>query len=284
VTPPNELNGLPGWAERSEPAGTGFADLHSHLLPGVDDGSRSVEQSLATLAQMREAGVHDVCLTPHFSAALLYPDLLRERLEMFQESWKDLSSAAENLPRLHRGVELMLNIPLDDAMILDRRFTLAGSRYLLVEFQNEIDGRSIRALLAQVVERGLTPLVAHPERYLSGTPEEVFKWRDVGAVVQVDATTLFRGTGSRGKRARAIVEQGLADILAADNHGEARTIAGALPLFEETDEEDSIDAADTLLRSNPLAVLRDQALDAVPAVRFKRNLVQQIRSLFASDR
>src|SRR5262245_14524395 len=105
-------------------------DLHSHLLPAVDDGSRSAEQSVAVLRRMAELGVTDLCLTPHVRAsrADAGPPPAHDA------AFAALQAQAPAAPRLHRGAEVMLDQPLTAGGERIRRLTLGGTRYILVEF------------------------------------------------------------------------------------------------------------------------------------------------------
>jgi protein-tyrosine phosphatase len=98
-------------------------DLHSHLLPAVDDGSRSVEQSIKVLGAMAEQGVTDVCLTPHLQAgrAEAGPPPAHEK------AYEALRLQAPSSPRLHRGAEVMLDRPLPREVALVRNVTIGGS-------------------------------------------------------------------------------------------------------------------------------------------------------------
>ena len=87
-------------------------------------------------------------------------------------------------------------------------------------------------VLQAISARGLVPIVAHPERYHLCTLKSVDLWRAVGAAVQVDATTVTRPT-SRGELARRLLRAGLADVLAADNHGDRRTMVTGRSFLEE---------------------------------------------------
>src|SRR6266550_1890584 len=84
-------------------------DLHSHLLPAVDDGSQSVEASHAVLLRMRSEGITDVCLTPHIAVAELHPERLRAKLGKHESAFASLKENAPLVPALHRGAELMLD-------------------------------------------------------------------------------------------------------------------------------------------------------------------------------
>jgi protein-tyrosine phosphatase len=250
-------------------------DLHSHLLPAVDDGSRSVAQSVNVMTEMAAQGVTDVCLTPHLRAG----QLAAVPPASHDEAFAALQAAAPALPRLHRGAEVMLDRPLPVREDGARRFTLGGTRYLLVEFPRMVAYDTVTIALTRVVEAGLMPLLAHPERYACCSPEAVTRWRDLGARMQVDATTLL-STQSRGQRARALVAAGLADILAADNHGDDRLIGTGRKFLEA---QDGAQQAELLTVTNPRAILADQPLVAVPPVEIRRTWMQRIRQLLEGE-
>jgi protein-tyrosine phosphatase len=152
-------------------------DLHSHLLPAVDDGSRSVEQSVKVLFEMARQGVTDVCLTPHLQAgrAEAGPPAAHNR------AFEALRAQAPQMPRLHRGAEVMLDRPVTRPVALARNVTLAGTRYILVEFSRLVPYDTISNALKQVVDLGLIPILAHPERYSCCSVEAVRRWRGLGA-------------------------------------------------------------------------------------------------------
>ena len=134
--------------------------------------------------------------------------------------------------------------------------------------------------LQSVRETGLTPVLAHPERYSCCSPAAVQAWREAGAYIQVDATTLA-GTRSRvrsrGLRARELVAHGLADIMAADNHGDDRVIATG---YDALVAHGAAEQAALLAAGNPGAILRDAPLAAVPPVEFKSSLLHRVREFF----
>lgn len=247
-------------------------DLHNHLMPGVDDGSRSVEQSVGVLKVFAAKGVTDVCLTPHFTASKLSSGVPATH----ESAFAALKAAAPAEVRLHRGAELMLDRPVAEPEAVLRRLSLNGTRYLLVEFPRMVAVQTVHQALAHVVERGFIPVLAHPERYACCTPEAARWWKSTGAVMQVDATTLLASRG-RGERARALVTAGMADIAAADNHGDDRTVAAT---FEALAPHGGQAQAELLTTANPQAILEDRELEAVPPVRMRASVMQRIRRIF----
>jgi protein-tyrosine phosphatase len=247
-------------------------DLHCHLLPGVDDGSRSVEQSARVLRSWAARGITHVACTPH----LLSSQAAEGWPPAYERAWEQLVPEAPPSLTLHRGVELMLDRPVP-AAITERRVTLNGSRYLLVEFPRMVAFEIVARALAEVMQHGIVPVLAHPERYSSCTVEAVRAWRDLGAVIQVDATTITLPRG-RGDRARDLVREGLADILAADNHGDERSLLAALDWLTE---HEGGEQAVLLLDTNPRAILDDQAIYEVDPLPIRTPVWRKVRGWFS---
>jgi protein-tyrosine phosphatase len=218
---------------------------------------------------MAEHGVTDVCLTPHMQArwAEAGPTAAHQR------SFDALGAAAPSKPRLHRGAEVMLDRPITRPIAIARNVTLGGSRYILVEFPRLVAYDIATSALRQVLDVGLVPLLAHPERYSCCTVEGVRRWRALGAKMQIDATTLL-ASQARGQRARQLVAEGLADILAGDNHGDDRTVATGARFLKA---QDGAEQVDLLVVRNPTAILADGDLTAVPPLRIRESWMRRIK-------
>lgn len=250
-------------------------DLHCHLLPGVDDGSRTVEQSVRVLEAMREGGVTAVCLTPHHNVGRVCSGIPASHDAAFEE----LSARAPAAITLYRGVELMLDRPVTAELLEHPGLRLGDTRYLLVEFTRMVAVPAITNALRQITQLGLIPLLAHPERYAGCTPESVRQWKAAGAVMQVDATTLLMKRG-RGQRARELLAHGLGDIIAADNHGDERMLGTAHRYLCEQGGELQ---AELLARGNPAAILAERPLAAVPPLDIKLGLFDRLKQLLGEE-
>jgi len=250
-------------------------DLHSHLLPGVDDGSRTVEQSVSVLRRMAELGITDICLTPHLKAN----ETANAPPARHDEAFAALRAEAPPMPRLHRGAEVMLDRPLPADGPRLRGVSLGATRYILVEFPRLVAADAVINALTRVQELGLVAILAHPERYSCCTVDAVAYWRTLGARMQVDATTLH-SPQTRGQRARQLVAAGVADILAGDNHGDERSIAAGADFLRA---QDGHQQAELLTVLNPGAILRDQPLVDVPPLAIRRTWMQRIRHLLSGE-
>jgi protein-tyrosine phosphatase len=246
-------------------------DLHSHLLPGVDDGSRSVEQSVEVLTRLVAEGLTGVCLTPH----LLAGDSARGVPPIHEAAFARLAPMVPEGVTLYRGAEVMLDRPLDPKVASDRSVTLNRTRYILVEFPRLVALKTVEQALTQVVSLGLVPLLAHPERYRCCSVDAARHWKTLGVLLQVDGPTLL-STRPRGDRARDLVIHGLADVAAADNHGESRSLKG---MRDALTEMGAGDQATLLVDTNPRAIVEDRPTEPVPTVAWRRSLLDRFRAM-----
>ena len=198
-------------------------DLHSHVIPGVDDGAQDLEQALMALGQLENQGVQRVIATPHFRASLLErPALAEARLRLFDEAFDELSGAlggSDLSIELGRAVEFKLDAPLAD--LSDPRLRLAGTRYALVEFGSfqlpPFAGNQLQA----VRNAGWVPVLAHPERYfgIEAAFAEVGRWVAEGTLLQVNARSLAGGYGRLPRQVAAeLLAQGWVTCLSSDYH------------------------------------------------------------------
>lgn len=243
-------------------------DFHSHLVPGVDDGAASVEQARAALAELRGQGVHTAITTPHLSGALTkHPEPLRARLDEVEAPWRELRDfAAAESPalRLELGAEVMLDTDTPD--LSDPRTRLAGTPFALVEFPRMLVPVTAEQTLAYLLERGWTPVVAHPERYpnLHEELRDAAQWRKMGVRLQVNAGSLLGRFGGEAQgRAWRLLRLGWVDYLASDYHARGRlALAGARDLLHSRGGGEQ---ASLLLETNAARLLAgEQPLEVPP--------------------
>ena len=201
-----------------------LVDFHSHLMPGVDDGSRTLEEALEGIERMLAAGVGRIVTTPHFSGSLTRdPEAMAIRLEELDRAWEQVSGAvAERWPDLAfgRGVEVRLDDPAVDPG--DPRLRLDGGTSVLVEWTGfRVPPRS-NDLLHALVAAGHRPVIAHPERYgEKGSDLGLIRsWRSQGALLQVNHGSFLGRYGKEAQRsAELLLGAGLVDCLCTDFHG-----------------------------------------------------------------
>jgi len=209
-----------------------IVDLHSHLVPGVDDGTRTVAESIQALSDLYDEGVRTVVTTPHLLLPHLSSDNAIDReLDRHRRAFDMLIRACEGqrLPKLYLGQEIWA----PEASVIRRavRRTDIGlpGRFLLIEFGFDLQGNH-NDVIREVLDAGRQIVVAHPERYrfLPGhEPLEVMRtWQEFGALLQVNVGSLTGHYESSSPGAELLAWEmiglGVADILATDHHGPRR--------------------------------------------------------------
>ena len=198
-----------------------------------------------------------------------------DALERRQIAFDALRSEAPPVPRLHLGFEIMLDQPLPEAVLRDARFALAGSRYYLVEFYLSVAAESAQVVLRRISDAGKVPLVAHAERYDACNVETMRAWRAAGAKIQVDARALV-GSTARGRNARQLVAAGLADVVAADNHADTRTMKPGEGFFAE---RGYVEVGQLLCIENPRAVVEDGEMRDAPPIPLREKLWSRVKGV-----
>jgi protein-tyrosine phosphatase len=242
-----------------------IVDLHSHLVPAVDDGTRTVAESLTALVGLYQEGVRTLVTTPH----LLVPNLgsdeaIGRELERHRRSFDELTAALadrDDLPALALGQEIWAPDAAAMRRVIQRPDVgLAGGRFLLVEFGFELQGNH-NDVLREVQDAGRQIVIAHPERYhyLSGhNPLDIMRtWQELGALLQVNIGSLTghydRSSPGSETLSWQMIELGLVDLLATDHHGPRRE--GVSPR----------EALDALIARGELA-LAERAMAEIPGL------------------
>ncbi len=244
-------------------------DIHTHLLPGVDDGATTYEQSLEVLERFAASGVTCIVCTPHLAAS----EADRVPQDRYRRTHRQLCELAPPSITIQRGWEIMLDRPGVDLTAPFLRLGASGA--ILVEFPRGTLPPGTDIELTRLRQSGVLPVVAHPERYDGASLELIRAWRAAGAVIQTDTAYLL-GDGARSILARGMLSEGLIDILASDNHGDHRSLWAA---HEWLIEIGAPDASRLMTTVNPEALLSDQRLVPVPRVQLEKGMMSRLREL-----
>lgn len=191
-------------------------DLHSHILPEIDDGSKSVEMSCGMLAQMAQQGVRTVAATPHFYASRDLPEAFLARRARAVEL---LGQTKPEFPQVILGAEVAYFDGMGRSEKVLQQLRLGSSKLLLVEMPFcEWNKRMVREICDLPLQTGLTPVLAHVDRYrrkdqLLRNLEELL---DCGALLQCNADAFLRfGTRSWALK---LMKMGVLHFLGSDTH------------------------------------------------------------------
>lgn len=245
-------------------------DIHSHILPALDDGSHSSHESLAMVQMAAAAGTTDIVATPHANHEYRFdPDAVEQAIA-------GLQAAVGDTPRIHYGCDFQLNPEnIEDAIRSPRKYSINHRSYLLVEFSDFLIPKNTVEIFARMTRAGLRPIVTHPERnqLLQARMPELSQWVSQGALIQVTAQSLLGRFGKSAKvAAHELMWSGLVHFLASDAHDlEYRTpmLDAAWRYVEGTFGRE---AAVSVLEENPRAVLAGTPLNPVPYLLKKKKL------------
>jgi len=235
-----------------------MVDIHSHILPNVDDGSNSWETTEAMCRMALEDGVRHMVATPHANYDYFYAR--EEHAALLEELRARIPEMQFSL-----GCDFHLSYDnIEDALKHPRKYTIGNTRYLLVEFSDYGIARQMPEVLYSLHLAGMRTIITHPERnpVLQRHPESVTSMAEMGCIIQITANSL---TGFWGKVPQKLCEsflkQGIVGVIASDAHGtkrrtpvlsEARATAAKIVGEEK---------ASAMVESTPLAIVNDEPLD-----------------------
>jgi protein-tyrosine phosphatase len=239
-----------------------LVDIHSHVLYGLDDGARTLEESLAMVQMAAQYGTTDLVVTPHAN-----PEYEFDPQRIVQEI-EEISAACGGNPRLYPGCDFHLSYEnIQDAIDNPDKYTINHGSYLLVEFSDLMISRSTTEVFARLMDAGMIPIITHPERnaLLRQRLTEIAEWASSGVLVQVTAQSLIGDFGRQAQEfCQVLLRRGLAHFVASDGHDCKRRP----PRLDEAHawllENCGPEAAEGLCAENPRAVLTGKPLLYTP--------------------
>ena len=199
---------------------TPIIDMHCHVLPETDDGPETMKETLAVLREAQNQGIRRMIVTPHFHPGryAVAASHVLETLDMVRQR-----AAQEGLEiRLFPGQECYYYSGLVDELENGNVLTMAGTRYVLVEFESDALYITILQAVRELRQSGYRPIIAHYERYacLHGRKDRLQELRDRGAMLQLNFDRLLDdGSFFHPNPWRKLLKEGYVDFLGSDTHG-----------------------------------------------------------------
>lgn len=243
-------------------------DLHCHILPGLDDGAASLEDSLAMARAARDDGIKTIVATPHLFRGSLSTDnfaLIEERRRELGEALAKNNVAVE----VKAGAEVHISHNLIDEIRAHRNsLTINGSAYMFIEFPSGHIYPGVKKLIFDLMSEGIIPIIAHPERnsVFARHPGLLYDLVKMGALAQANGGSLTGVYGREaGDAAIHFLKWNLIHFLASDAHN-----ANSLPprLSKAVKSAETVageSGTRSLVLDNPLAVLDDREIPYLPA-------------------
>jgi protein-tyrosine phosphatase len=237
-------------------------DIHSHILPEVDDGAKSWEISVEMCRRAAADGITYMVATPHAN------DRYRYDRECFQGLVTRLQEQLGNTIKIGLGCDFHLSYEnIQDAQAHPKRYVIDDTRYMLVEFSNYAVPLHTNDSFQKLGDCGMTPVITHPERnpILRENLQRVVEWAEQGCVVQVTGSSLTGFWGERSqKAARWLLEHQSVHVLATDAHDLEKRVPILSKSRDAAAQICGEEIANALVELNPRAIVQNEALPYFP--------------------
>jgi protein-tyrosine phosphatase len=237
-------------------------DIHSHILPEVDDGPKSWDVSIAMCHAAEADGITHMVATPHANDRWHYDR------EYLQGLLTQLQEKVGPAPKLSLGCDFHLSIDnIQDAIKHPTRYVIDGTRFLLVEFSNFSIPQQTNDSFMALGNAGMTPIITHPERnpILRESLQRVVEWAEQGCVVQVTGSSLTGFWGDRARKAALwLMEHEAVHVLATDAHEMEKRVPILSRSRDAAKEICGEEIAEAMVDANPRAIIENQPLPYFP--------------------
>jgi protein-tyrosine phosphatase len=247
-------------------------DIHSHILPAIDDGSHSIKESLEMCRLSVQDGIHTIIATPHAHDHIHEthaPELLQQKVD-------ELNALLNGNPKIELGCELRFTHEVVRNVCQRKSApTLANGPYVLVEFPHAVVPPGSERALFELMSHQIRPIIAHPERniMLMSQPERFYELVEIGVLGQADTGSFTGQFGTKvQKAARIMLENGLLHFVASDCHNTRNRLPGMSAAVAAIAEMVGDEYASAMSQSNPQAILDGTPIPTcpVPALPEKR--------------
>ncbi len=237
-----------------------YFDIHSHILPGVDDGSPDMETTLQMLRQAMEQNIGTMIATPHYNIG--GKNLPVEELIRIKDQVQDEAQKMNKDFKLYLGNELFYSESILDALKSGAALTLAGSRYVLVEFGYNEDYKKLYSGMGNLVNAGYLPILAHIERYkcLRRKTDLLEELIELGCCLQMNSSSLLGNLFTDAGYHRQLVDRRLIQFIGSDCHDSEVRVPKMKAVAEMFRKKKKITLINLLLRENPSKILENSYL------------------------
>ncbi|MGA8029336.1 MAG: CpsB/CapC family capsule biosynthesis tyrosine phosphatase [Bryobacteraceae bacterium] len=231
-------------------------DIHSHVLPGVDDGARTIEDSIQMLRIAAAAGTTEIVATPHANAQFVF------QKENIEQVFGELRESSSEFIQVHLGCDFHLDYDnVLDAISDPAKYTINHGRYLMLEPPDYCSSQIMQQALKRLIEVNIVPIITHPERmnFLQTKFHELERLIDDGCLIQVTGQSFLGRFGPAAKAsADSLLERGLVHVVASDAHDCVDRPPDLSPSYKYVASGYGPELADELFVHNPGAVVRNK--------------------------
>lgn len=194
-------------------------DIHSHIIPNVDDGSKSIDETVKLIKEAVDAGFTDVILTSHYIPQGYETDA--KELTIWREKLQDAITKENISLNLHTGMEVYITEEIVDRLEQGKLLTLANSKYLLMELPLNTKVQYLSDIIFRLINKNIVPIIAHPERYsiVQKDPSIVKSWINQGCMLQCNFGSILGLYGKTAKKTiKYLLKNDLVHFFGTDVH------------------------------------------------------------------
>jgi protein-tyrosine phosphatase len=236
-----------------------MVDIHSHVLPGLDDGADTLEKSFEMVKLAAASGTTDLVATPHSNGQFEFDE------NRIDEAFRALSALSAGLINLYRGCDCHLSLRnLEDALAYPTKYTINRSRYLLVELPDFLGPSVVWEQLQALINARICPIITHPERNVSMQLDvkRLKQWVQGGCFVQVTAQSFLGRFGSVARKAvESLMNADLVHFVASDAHDCVHRPPELSKAYEHVSSRWGQKRARALFVDNPSATIADEPIE-----------------------
>lgn len=240
-----------------------MVDIHSHILPEVDDGPKTWDVCVEMCRTAAADGITHIVATPHANDRYHYDRKYLTGLVAH------LQQLVGDSPKIGLGCDFHLSYDnVQDALANPTRYVIENTRYLLVEFSNYSIPQQISDSFLKLGDHGIIVIVTHPERnpILRENPQRILEWAEQGCVIQVTGSALTGFWGDRSRRvARWLLEHQAVHVLATDAHDTQKRVPILSTARAAAAEICGEETAQALVETNPRAIINNEPLPYFPS-------------------
>lgn len=251
-------------------------DLHCHILPGIDDGAKDLDESLKMCELARKDGINTIVATPHLNPGVYEPErelILAKVNELNRLNHVNLRILPGADNRVHP--ELLASIEKGQALTLNDNM-----RYILLELPAHFLFHQIKDLIRGLKDKGITPIITHPERHVQIQRNFylLYEFIKAGALAQITAMGITGEFGLEIKRlSKRLLAHNLIQVIASDAHSSSKRPPILSRAVEEATRILGLNEATNMVTANPEAIIEGRAFE-VPSPKMKKTFFQRIFS------
>lgn len=194
-------------------------DIHAHLIPGVDDGSKNVEDTFTMFDEAKKVGFTDIILTSHYLTD--YYETKIEELVFWKDKLQEVLDKSNKNLKLHSGMEVYISEDLDKLIKENKLLMLANSKYILIELPMSTEVKYLEHIIYFLESIGIKFILAHPERYKSiqKDPNIVEEYIEKGCLIQCNYGSILGQYGKETKKTiKTLLKKNLVHFMGSDCH------------------------------------------------------------------